>query len=45
VELFREPDAPFVGPITMGQALSFPMFVVAAYFFWTVYKQRQARPA
>jgi phosphatidylglycerol:prolipoprotein diacylglycerol transferase len=34
VELFREPDAPFWGPISMGQALSLPMFAAAAFFFW-----------
>ncbi len=34
VEIFREPDAPFWGPISMGQALSFPMFAVAAFFLW-----------
>ncbi|HEY1709969.1 MAG TPA: prolipoprotein diacylglyceryl transferase [Rhizomicrobium sp.] len=34
VEIFREPDAPFWGPISMGQALSFPMWLVAAFFFW-----------
>ena len=34
VELFREPDAPFLGPVTMGQTLSGLMLAVAAYFFW-----------
>ena len=34
VEFFREPDAPFLGPITMGQMLSAFMLAVAAYFFW-----------
>lgn len=34
VEIFREPDAPFLGPISMGQALSFPMFLIAGYLFW-----------
>ena len=34
VELFREPDAPFMGPISMGQLLSFFMLAMAAYFFW-----------
>ncbi len=33
-ELYREPDAPFLGPITMGQTLSFLMLVVSAFFFW-----------
>jgi phosphatidylglycerol:prolipoprotein diacylglycerol transferase len=44
VELFREPDAAFIGPISMGQALSFPMFLVAGYFFWSVFK-KEARTA
>ena len=33
-ELFREPDAPFLGPITMGQTLSGLMLATAAWFFW-----------
>ncbi len=31
-ELFREPDAPFLGPISMGQALSALMWLAAVYF-------------
>jgi len=38
VELFREPDAPFLGPISMGQMLSSLMWFVAAYFFWRALK-------
>lgn len=34
VELFREPDAPFLGPVTMGQTLSGLMLAISAYFFW-----------
>lgn len=34
VEFFREPDAPFLGPVTMGQTLSFLMWAAAAFFFW-----------
>jgi len=34
VELYREPDAPFLGPVTMGQTLSFLMLAASAYFFW-----------
>ncbi len=45
VELFREPDAPFLGPISMGQALSVPMFAVAAWFFWSVYRKPAAKAA
>lgn len=32
VEIFREPDAPFLGPISMGQALSALMWIAAAWF-------------
>ena len=39
VELFREPDAPFLGPVSMGQMLSFLMWFVAAYFFWRAYEK------
>jgi len=39
VELFREPDAPFLGPVSMGQLLSFFMLAVAAYFFWRAYRK------
>jgi len=38
VELFREPDAPFLGSVSMGQALSSLMWIVAAYFFWRAFK-------
>jgi len=41
VELYREPDAPFWGPISMGQALSFPMWAVAAFFFWYALRKPQ----
>ena len=30
VEFFREPDAPFIGPVSMGMALSLPMWRPAA---------------
>lgn len=43
VEIFREPDAPFLGPISMGQALSFPMFAAAAYFFWYAFNRQAAK--
>lgn len=32
VEIFREPDAPFLGPISMGQMLSALMWIGAAFF-------------
>lgn len=43
VELFREPDAPFMGPISMGQALSSLMWLVAAFFFWRAYRSEPAK--
>ena len=33
-EFYREPDAPFMGPITMGQTLSALMVAAGAYFLW-----------
>ena len=45
VEIFREPDAPFWGPISMGQALSFPMFVAAAFFIWYAALRKSSAPA
>ena len=33
-EEFREPDAPFMGPITMGQTLSALMLAAGAFFLW-----------
>lgn len=35
VEFFREPDAPFIGWFSMGMALSIPLWLAAAYLFWT----------
>lgn len=32
VEVFREPDAPFLGPISMGQVLSALMWIASAFF-------------
>jgi phosphatidylglycerol:prolipoprotein diacylglycerol transferase len=41
VELYREPDAPFLGPVSMGQALSALMWVAGAYF---IYRALRASP-
>jgi phosphatidylglycerol---prolipoprotein diacylglyceryl transferase len=43
VEFFREPDAPFLGWVSMGQALSVLMFAVAALFFWLSLRREPAR--
>ena len=32
-EFFREPDAPFLGPVSMGMALSIPVWVTAGALF------------
>ena len=34
VEWFREPDSQFIGPISMGMALSIPIWIAAAALFW-----------
>ena len=33
-EFFREPDTQFIGPISMGMALSIPVWLGAAILFW-----------
>ena len=33
-EFFREPDAPFLGPVSMGMALSIPVWLGAGVLFW-----------
>jgi phosphatidylglycerol:prolipoprotein diacylglycerol transferase len=33
-EFFREPDTQFIGPISMGMALSIPVWLTAAILFW-----------
>jgi phosphatidylglycerol:prolipoprotein diacylglycerol transferase len=33
-EWFREPDSQFIGPISMGMALSIPIWIAAAALFW-----------
>ena len=40
-ELFREPDAPFLGPISMGMALSIPVWLGAGVLFWSPIRKRQ----
>ena len=32
-EFFREPDAPFLGPVSMGMALSIPIWLAAGALF------------
>jgi phosphatidylglycerol---prolipoprotein diacylglyceryl transferase len=40
-EFFREPDAPFLGPISMGMALSIPVWVGAGLLFAVAFKIRK----
>jgi len=42
-ELFREPDAPFLGPITMGEMLSFIFVLGGAFVVWLAYRQQPKR--
>jgi len=45
VEIFREPDAAFLGPVSMGQMLSFLMWLVGAYFLWRALRKPETAPA
>jgi phosphatidylglycerol:prolipoprotein diacylglycerol transferase len=33
-EFFREPDTQFIGPVSMGMALSIPVWLAAGALFW-----------
>lgn len=41
-EFFREPDTQFIGPISMGMALSIPVWLAAAALFWAAYRKPKA---
>ena len=41
-EFYREPDTQFIGPISMGMALSIPVWLAAAALFWAAYKKPKA---
>ncbi|HET7083711.1 MAG TPA: prolipoprotein diacylglyceryl transferase [Rhizomicrobium sp.] len=41
-EFFREPDTQFIGPISMGMALSIPVWLAAGVLFWLAYRKPQA---
>jgi phosphatidylglycerol:prolipoprotein diacylglycerol transferase len=41
-EFFREPDTQFIGPISMGMALSIPIWIGAGLLFWIVSKRPRA---
>ena len=36
-EFFREPDTGFIGPVSMGMALSIPVWLTAGALFWVAY--------
>jgi phosphatidylglycerol---prolipoprotein diacylglyceryl transferase len=41
-EFYREPDTQFIGPISMGMALSIPVWLAAAALFWAAYRKPKA---
>jgi phosphatidylglycerol---prolipoprotein diacylglyceryl transferase len=41
-EFYREPDTQFIGPISMGMALSIPVWLAAGALFWIAYKKPKA---
>ena len=41
-EFYREPDTQFIGPVSMGMALSIPIWLAAAALFWIAYKKPKA---
>jgi phosphatidylglycerol:prolipoprotein diacylglycerol transferase len=41
-EFFREPDAPFLGPVSMGMALSIPIWVTAGALFVIALRKKTA---
>ena len=36
-EFYREPDTQFIGPVSMGMALSVPVWLAAGALFWAAY--------
>ena len=43
-EFFREPDTQFIGPVSMGMALSIPVWLGAGVLFWIAYSSN-SKPA
>ena len=41
-EFFREPDTQFIGPVSMGMALSIPVWLGAGVLFWIAYRKPKA---
>ena len=44
-EFFREPDTQFIGPVSMGMALSIPVWLAAGALFWLAYHKPAAKDA
>ena len=44
-EFFREPDTQFIGPVSMGMALSIPVWLGAGALFWLAYHKPVAKAA
>ena len=42
VEFVREPDGPFYGWLTMGMALSIPLWFIGFFFAWLALRQKRA---
>lgn len=38
-EFFREPDTQFIGPVSMGMALSIPVWLTAGLLFWIAFRK------
>lgn len=45
VEFFRDSESKLAGWFTMGMALSIPLWLIAAYFFWLAYREKPAAAA
>jgi phosphatidylglycerol:prolipoprotein diacylglycerol transferase len=41
-EFYREPDTQFIGPVSMGMALSIPVWLAAGVLFWIAYRKPKA---
>lgn len=41
-EFYREPDTQFIGPLSMGMALSIPVWLAAAVLFWIATRKPKA---
>jgi phosphatidylglycerol:prolipoprotein diacylglycerol transferase len=44
-EFFREPDTQFIGPVSMGMALSIPIWLAAGALFWLAYRKPAPKAA